>query len=258
MEFPMIINDGSTSSFASALSLTAHETSHTYFPFYMGINEKKYAWMDEGLAVMLPMKFQSSVEENDPLGRNAISFSYYTGTEMEIPPIVPSILLRGTSYRTASYTRPALAYYFLADFLGRDRFREALQEYIKRWNGRHPIPYDFFNSFENYLNENLSWYWKPWFFEFGVPDLGIKEVKRDSKKVKVLIEKIGNIPIPIELNIIENNQKEDKIYKPADIWENGLKEVWIEYEMKEKPLEIRLGSKDIPDVDQSNNIFHFD
>ena len=27
-----------------------HEIAHTYFPFYMGINETRYAYMDEGWA----------------------------------------------------------------------------------------------------------------------------------------------------------------------------------------------------------------
>ena len=32
------------------LNLTDHEIFHTMFPFYMGINETKYGWMDEGWA----------------------------------------------------------------------------------------------------------------------------------------------------------------------------------------------------------------
>ncbi|MFZ0456430.1 MAG: hypothetical protein WAM24_21960, partial [Ignavibacteriaceae bacterium] len=48
MEFPMMVNDESTTDFISTVGLTTHELAHTYFPFYMGINERKYAWMDEG------------------------------------------------------------------------------------------------------------------------------------------------------------------------------------------------------------------
>jgi len=58
MEFPMIVNNGSMSSIANALGLAAHELAHQYMPFYMGTNERKYAWMDEGWAVMLPFDFQ--------------------------------------------------------------------------------------------------------------------------------------------------------------------------------------------------------
>lgn len=258
MEFPMIINDESNTTLEGTVGLTSHEAAHTYFPFYMGINEKKYAWMDEGIAVMLPIKFQSQVEGNDPLGRNVTSYAAFAGKEMEMAPMIPSILLRGPSYRVASYQRPGIAYHYLQDFLGRDTFREAIQEFMRRWNGKHPIPYDFFDSFDNFLGKDLSWYWKPWFFENGYPDLGIKEVKKEKNKVKVLIEKIGNIPIPIDLYFVDRDQSEIRIYHEASVWEKGAKQIWLEWDLKDKPLEIRLGSKQIPDIDQSNNFFYFD
>ena len=124
MEYPMIINDESNTTEAGTVGLTSHEAAHTYFPFYMGTNEKKYAWMDEGLAVMLPIKFQSQVEGNDPLGRNAGYYAAFAGKELEMPLMIPSILLRSPSYRVASYSKPGVAYHYLQDFLGRDTFRK--------------------------------------------------------------------------------------------------------------------------------------
>ena len=132
MEFPMIINDESNSTIAGTVGLTSHEAAHTYFPFYMGINEKKYAWMDEGMAVMLPIKFQMQVEWNDPIARNVTGYADFAGQELEMPPMIPSILLRGTSYRIASYQRAGLAYHYLQEFLGEDTFRSALQEYMQK------------------------------------------------------------------------------------------------------------------------------
>ena len=117
----------------------------------MGINEKKYAWMDEGMAVMLPIKFQSQLKEIISLARNVTGYEDFAGKELEMPPMIPSILLRGTSYRLASYQRPGLAYHYLEDFLGRDTFRKHFKNICSRWNGKHPIPYDFFNRFNDYF-----------------------------------------------------------------------------------------------------------
>lgn len=36
MEFPMMINDGSTDIWEHTVSLTSHELAHQYFPFYVG------------------------------------------------------------------------------------------------------------------------------------------------------------------------------------------------------------------------------
>lgn len=255
MEFPMIINDESNTTLAGTIGLTSHEAAHTYFPFFMGTNEKKYAWMDEGMAVMLPFKFQEQVEGNDALGRNVGYYNAFAGKEMEMPPIIPSNLLRSPSYRMASYSRPGIAYQYLQDLLGRDVFRNALQEYMNRWKGKHPIPNDFFNSFEDHLGMHLSWYWKPWFYEKGYPDLAIKKVVSEKGIVKVLVEKVGNIPVPIDLSFIGADQNEFKIYRDASIWEKGMREVWIEWEYQKQLMKVKLGSVKIPDIDQSNNLF---
>lgn len=253
MEFPMIINDESTSTRAGTVGLTSHEAAHTYFPFYMGINEKKYAFMDEGMAVMLPFKFQEQVEGNNPIGRNAQSYSAFAGSELEMPPITPSILLRGTTYRMASYQRPALAYQFLQEILGRDLFRSTLQEYIRRWNGKHPIPNDFFNSFENFLNMDLSWYWKPWFYEKGYPDLALASYKLRNNMLEVEIEKVGNIPIPIKLTLLFEGKSVREYYTTADIWKDGKSKFVVKIESPEKFDTIILGDVKIPDVNKENN-----
>ncbi|HWB64177.1 MAG TPA: hypothetical protein VG603_11740, partial [Chitinophagales bacterium] len=50
MEFPMMVNDSHDPDIADAELLQDHEMAHTYFPFYMGINETRYGYMDEGWA----------------------------------------------------------------------------------------------------------------------------------------------------------------------------------------------------------------
>ena len=65
----MMVNEGTTTSRRAAVNVTAHEIAHTYFPFYMGTNEEKYAWMDEGWAQYLPTEIQKSLaDSNDMLG----------------------------------------------------------------------------------------------------------------------------------------------------------------------------------------------
>lgn len=253
MEFPMIINDASESTLAGAIGLTSHEAAHTYFPFYMGINEKKYAWMDEGMAVMLPFKFQTEVGGYDPIGRNARAYSAFAGTELDMPPIIPSIMLRSPSYRVASYSRPGLAYQFLQEFLGRDVFRSAMQEYIKRWNGKHPILNDFFNTFDDFLNMDLSWYWKPWFYERGYPDLGLTSHQLKNNLLEVEIKKVGNIPIPIKLTLLDEGTTAKEFYRTADVWRDGKENYLIKIENPPKFDKIILGDVKIPDVNRENN-----
>ena len=255
MEFPMMINDGSASTLAGTVGVTSHEIAHTYFPFYMGINERKYAFMDEGWAVMLPFDFQERmVEENYPIRRNVSSYQRFAGNETEMPPMIPSVLLKGSSYRTAAYSRPGLAYDYLREVLGDELFTEALQEFIKRWNGKHPLPYDMYNTFNEVTGQDLNWYWQPWFFERGHPDLAIDRVVQQEEKIQVFISKEGSIPIPIKLKIVFEDGTETELNHTAAVWKNGNKEFIVEHPSDKPVKEIILGSPDIPDTDSENNL----
>ena len=48
MEYPMMVNDSSQQSPIFSRFIAEHEILHSWFPFYMGINEQRYGFMDEG------------------------------------------------------------------------------------------------------------------------------------------------------------------------------------------------------------------
>ncbi|MEJ2617695.1 MAG: M1 family metallopeptidase [Ignavibacteriaceae bacterium] len=125
MEFPMMVNDGTTSDMISTVGLTTHELAHTYFPFFMGINERKYAWMDEGMARFMPFDLIKELTNYDRLSVSVERYEGFAGNELEMPPMTPSVLLRGDSYRVASYDRPGIAYYYLQEVLGKEKFIKA-------------------------------------------------------------------------------------------------------------------------------------
>ena len=256
MEFPMMINDGSTSTLAGTVGVTSHEIAHTYFPFYMGTNETKYAFMDEGYAVMLPYDFQERmVEGNNPRKRHTFRYQYLAGTERDLPLIVPSVNLVGTAYRLSAYSRPAVAYENLRNMLGDELFLKGMHTFIERWNGKHPIPYDLFYSFNNGTGEDLNWYWKPWFFDFGYPDLSITKVVMDGNVLSVTVKKEGSIPIPIKLTFVYSDGTESALYKDASIWSDGKNEIILTEKTTKTIDRIKLGDEHIPDVNHKRNVY---
>lgn len=256
MEYPMMVNDVSASVPARTYGVTAHEIAHTYFPFYMGINETFYAWMDEGWATMLPADIPFKVAPLNYSKKSiAARYEVFAGKQFELPMMIPSTQLRGESYSIASYNRPAEAYLFLKDMLGEKNFLKGLRLYIKRWHGRHPLPYDFFFSFNDALGENLDWYWKPWFFESGAPDLGIKNVTSAGRKVTVVVEKLGNIPVPAKVKVLYKDGSEDNGYKTAAAWKDGDTQIKFVFNSDKKVDKVELGDDTIPDADKSNNVF---
>ena len=255
MEFPMIVNDGQFSNKINDVYVTTHEIAHMYFPFYVGTNESRYAWMDEGMAYFLPWDLQIELSEFDHRTRAAVGFSKWAGNEMDIPLIHPSILTREPHLSMMSYYKPALAYEMLESALGEELFAKGLKEFIARWNGKHPTPWDFFYTFEDVAKKDLSWFWNPWFFESHIPDLAIKDLKTENGKTKVLIENLGNLPVPIDLILTFEDDTQVNLKKSTAIWESGKKEVWMETELSIRVKAAELFNKNIPDADVSNNKF---
>jgi hypothetical protein len=253
MEFPMIVNDGQFSNKVNDVYVTTHEISHMYFPFYVGTNESRYGWMDEGMAYFLPWDLQIELSQYDHRTRAAVGFSKWAGNEMDIPMILPSVLSRDPHLSMMSYYKPALAFEMLRSALGDELFKECLKEFISRWNGKHPTPWDMFYTFEDVTKQDLNWFWNPWFFESHIPDLAIKDLKIENDKIKILIENVGNLPVPIDLTLTHEDGSQTKLLAPTSIWENGNKKVWVDADVKSKVKLVELLNKNIPDADVNNN-----
>ncbi|MBN1300137.1 MAG: M1 family metallopeptidase [Melioribacteraceae bacterium] len=253
MESPMMANNGAPQIEARHINLTFHEISHNYFPFMMGTNERKYAWMDEGWASFLPEEFVVKyVESYDPYSGRVGSYEADAGLESELPPIVLSYSNK-SKYRTSAYDRPAVAYLELYKLLGKETFRKATLEYINRWKNKHPLPYDFFFTFNEVAGEDLSWFWNPWFNEYGYPDLALSLEDINDSEIKFSVIKEGNIPTRVAVTIEYNDGTTQKLYKPASVWKNGIRKISINQKIDKSVSKIWIGESIIPDIDVSNN-----
>lgn len=255
MEYPMMINDASVSE-SYVTSLTVHEASHTYFPFMMGTNEQYYAWMDEGWANFFDHFLADSLEGK----RSAIGGYWGFGNDWEVPPMVPSRALDGQSYGFAAYTRPQLAYTQLYDLLGYDGLRQCMIAYMDRWKGKHPGPYDFFNTFNQVSGQNLDWFWKPWFFEFGYPDLALSVAKMDNAtggpNYVVSVDRKGIIPVPVHLEIVYTDGAKESIHNTAAAWKDSAKRT-LQFPLKagRTPQKVTLGNQTIPEMKPKDNFW---
>jgi aminopeptidase N len=269
MEFPMMVNDDDTETWNSTVYLTSHEMSHTYFPFYTGINETKYGWMDEGWAVYLPQDFQTMMQKyvpddeksnnfrTDSREYNTQTFERTSGTLNDIPMLSPSNKTKNPSYRINAYNKAALVYDILKDMLGKEVFMNCLHEFMNRWKGKHPMPFDFFFTFNDVSKQNLNWFWKKWFFEYGAANLTIGEVKEFEGMLEVEIINKGGMPVPVNVTVTDTENSEKSFYYTAKIWEDGKDRVILRIDHKGKTGKINLGNKYIPDINKEDNSYNF-
>ncbi len=255
MEYPMMVNDRSSDDMHSTIDLTAHEIFHSYFPFLCGFNEVKYAWMDEGLTSLATFLF---VSEMDPDFAKICFIDEYQsdmGTNLDLPVFTSSSSVRRPVYDYISYPKPALCFLFLRDVLGDEVFKKSIQEFIARWNGKHPIPYDLFNTISNISGQDINWFIKPWIFEYGYVDLGVKEIVEKNEKYSIVIERKGNYPAPLDLKITYQDGLTENIHQSAAIWKNGEETYCIEKTVYRKIKKVELLDRYGVDVNSSNNTY---
>jgi len=255
MEYPMMVNDNPTPTSEDGIELTTHEIFHTMFPFYMGVNETKYGWMDEGWATIGEWTISPMIDPKitDLFGVDA--YAHSAGTEADQPIISLTTTLSGVSGFTDSYPKPGLGYLYVRDMLGDEAFFKGLHNYIIQWHGKHPMPYDFFNCLNTGSGQDLNWFWKSWFIDGGIPDLGIGKVTNNDKEYTVEINRIGSKPIPINLTIFYADGTTKAVHKSVACWANGEKTYTINFVATGTVGKLVLGGSYDPDSDKSNNIW---
>jgi hypothetical protein len=255
MEYPMMVNDNPVDDRTDAITLTDHEIFHTMFPFYMGINETKYGWMDEGWATIGEWLISPMIDSTivDEYGVQPTASSSGGKDDTPIMTLTPD--LKGSGSFTNSYPKPGLAYLFVKDYLGDELFTKALHTYIKNWNGKHPMPYDFFNSMNEGSGKNLNWFWKAWFFEDGVTDMAIKVVAKTSSGYTITIENKSVKPLPIDLSLTYEDGSVEKSHSTIGVWEKGEKQVKIDIKTSKKLSKVVMGNPHTPDKVKSDNSF---
>ncbi len=143
VEYPMMVNDNPLQNRKDVIMLTDHEIFHTMFPFYMGINETKYGWMDEGWATLSEWLVSPLIDPTIVDDYGVAPYGGLAGTEVDMPITTLTSQQSGVSMFLNSYPKPALGYLYIKDMLGDELFLKALHFYIARWQGKPPSPTTF-------------------------------------------------------------------------------------------------------------------
>jgi hypothetical protein len=250
MEYPMIANDGIHSDHDVTNAIVVHEMFHNYTPFFMGFNETQFGWMDEGWAEFLETKFRGdniSLYEQLDLP----DYAAKAGTLPDYPVITAEAGMSFSSFKFLYLFKPCLSLLLLQELIGEEVFTKATREFMTEWNGKHPSPYDFFNTYSRFAGGNIDWFWKACYFEYGYADLGIKSVDNN----RIIIERKGSVPVPIRLEITYDDNTTEKIYRNLYIWKTGITEYPIELKTGKNIQKIILGDKLTPDADNSDNVY---
>ncbi len=268
MEYPGVAFDSYTDKGPELFWITAHEIGHTWFPMVVGFNERRDQWMDEGFNTFIDIFESDDFKEFGP--KRDGEYAPKKGNPVdEILPLLadaeaPNMMTRSDQVREkyrhpSSYFKSALGLVLLREqILGPQRFDWAFRKFIADWSFKHPTPSDFFRAMNSAGGEDLSWFWRGWYFNNWNLDLGVTSAvpakEGWDKGAVVTIANLDRLVMPATVEIDFAGGEKQRIALPAETW---LQKTDVELHLDStKPILSVTIDPDhvVPDRDRANNV----
>jgi Peptidase family M1 domain len=267
-EYPMMVNDASVivnptrtplPEFAFSEFVAAHEILHSWFPFYMGINEKRYPFMDEGWTSAFEY-FRNREVLGVPTA-NALFSEFRAGgwtaptSSYELPIITPHDAMWGQSavFGFNQYGKAAMGFIALKDLMGDAAFRTGLHEFMTRWQGKRPLPWDMFNSFNDAGVGDYTWFFNNWFFSYNHSDLSLTGVQDRTNGVSVAVHNPGGMAIPFDLVLNYTDGSTERVHRTPAAWQADARKTLVPVASGKFLKSITLDTGIFPDANPIDN-----
>ena len=221
MEYAMLTLITGNRSFESLVGVTAHELAHSWFQHVLATNEMKHEWMDEGFTTYISTLAKDKIlNQNEffPLQRSYDSYIHLARSGKEQPQQTNANRYDyNFAYEISAYSKGAVFLSQLGYIIGEEKLAKTLKEYYRLHKFQHPVPNDFRRIAERVSGIQLKWYLTDWTQTTNTIDYGIKSVEGDDTKTVVKIERIGSMPMPLEVLVNFKNRPSEIHYIPITL-----------------------------------------
>jgi hypothetical protein len=262
MEYPMmtLIGGYNDAPESGLYSVTAHELAHMWVPMIVGTDERRYSWMDEGTTSFNDGHAEGDFYDRNPVEGNREGYLAVARMDMEGEIMrLSDFHYTGTAYGTASYSKPATNLNTLRALLGEEVFDPAYKGYIRTWAYKHPKPWDFFNWFNTAAGNDLSWFWRAFYYETWTLDQAVASVMAGSGPTTIVIEDRGWVPMPTHVTVTLQNGDTLQLEVPVDTWLSGATTAELVVSTVSPVVRVEIDAQqEFPDIDRSNNVWDRD
>jgi hypothetical protein len=225
MEYPGVTRIGPSSDPEFLRETTYHELCHNWFYAAIGSNERKNAWMDEGMTTYFThllmeeqLPGQSLLQRYLSMDKPRIaklhktpaellfyfSFLFASSRDLDLPASLSAEQYSRSNYYNMTYMKAAMAFRLLHHTLGDSLFYAGVRSYYYEWNGRHPGPADMQQSFEKTCRCDLSWLFAGVISSREKSDYALRSVKKATKEdsvYSIIVKNKNRLPLPYELTL---------------------------------------------------------
>ncbi|MEO6287149.1 MAG: M1 family metallopeptidase [Dyadobacter sp.] len=220
MEYPMATLISGRQNLGSLVSVVVHESIHSWFQMLLGTNESKYSWMDEGFTtyaqnIVMAELFPS---RTDPQRSSANSYRTLAKSGQEEPLTTHADHFNtNKSYSISSYYKGAVFLNQLGYIIGKNKLSSGMKRYFNEWKFKHPNPTDLKRIIEKESGLELDWYWEDFIGTTKTIDYGLKEVTANGGKTDVVLQRVGQMPMPLDVVVSYRDGTQENFYIPLEI-----------------------------------------
>ncbi len=159
MEYPTITSITKTMNPQDLEETIEHEVGHNWFYGILANNERIHPWMDEGVNSYYDNRYSDwkypPKKHYYEIGEPAF-LNYLAKTRKDQPIETASVDYTEYNYGLVAYYKTSIWMKQMEDYVGREKFDEAMRAYFEEWKFKHPRPEDFFATIERVGGKDLS------------------------------------------------------------------------------------------------------
>ena len=202
----------------SVVGTMIHELAHSWFQHVLATNESKHEWMDEGFTSFISALCSNEILDKNlenPFENSYKSYYYLVKSGQEQPQTTHSDRYNSNMpYSIAAYSKGAIFLSQLGYVIGQDKLMETVRKYYADFKFKHPVPNDIKRTAEKVSGIELDWYLTDWTQTTNTIDYEVNGVTADGNKTKISMERIGLMPMPIDILVLYNDGTQETFYTP--------------------------------------------
>ncbi|MEO9512855.1 MAG: M1 family metallopeptidase [Flavobacteriaceae bacterium] len=218
MEYAMSTLITGNRQFGSLVGVMVHEMAHSWFQHVLATNESKYEWMDEGFTTFISSLCMNEIMEQgleNPFEGSYKGYYALVNSGLELPQATHADrYATNFAYGIAAYSKGSIFLSQLGYIIGQEKLMETIRKYFEDFKFKHPVPNDIKRTAEKVSGMELDWYLTDWTQTTNTIDYGIKSVEGDGEKTKVVLERTGNMPMPLDLLVVDATGNQETYYIP--------------------------------------------
>ena len=213
MEYPMLTAVSAGSDSHELLVTLAHEIGHMWFPMQAGSDERRFAWMDEGLASWLERQLQrASVGHDDDDDGIPDLYRSVTGMHSGQSMLTHADHFTGAlTYTAASYDKLVVVFRAFSAEYGDSSLVRGLSAFGRAWSGRHPYPPDFTRMVFAAAHDERDAFVREWIQGTGYFDARIDDVVRAHDTLTVTVTSAGGAHLTVPVVVTRRDGRVERL-----------------------------------------------